>query len=284
MTIVNARPLGENDPEYLDALSKATPAEMIALRDQLIIAHGGAVLDNSGKLNLEKFRDTNAPNAAAASTGTVSRTVKIYGVDQTFSGSTPLEVEKQIGAALRAASAANFERGAQPRDPTTGQFISKEELNPAEMYELEMKMKRGEITVQQFLAQSGELARAFDDLARNRLGLDPNAVKAANFQQSWASAATEFLDSEAGADWPGGDANKEILGLKLAELGLTDAEDKVGALKTAYEHLKANGGLQPNPELVKREKERFESATSAEEINAIARASIGMAPRQLWGR
>ena len=196
---------------------------MIALRDQLIIAHGGAVLDNSGKLNLEKFRDTNAPNAAAASTGTVSRTVKIYGVDQTFSGSTPLEVEKQIGAALRAASAANFERGAQPRDPTTGQFISKEELNPAEMYELEMKMKRGEITVQQFLAQSGELARAFDDLARNRLGLDPNAVKAANFQQSWASAATEFLDSEAGADWPGGDANKEILGLKLAELGLTDA-------------------------------------------------------------
>jgi hypothetical protein len=283
MTIVNVHPLGENDPEYLEALSKATPAEMIALHNQLIIAHGGAVVDNSGKIDLSNFQDPDAAAAASTRTSRVSRTVKIYGVDQTFSAPTALEVEKQIGAAYRAASAANFERGAQPRDPVTGQFASKE-LNAAEMYELEMKMKRGEISVPQFLAQSGELARHFDQLAKDRLGLDPNAVKEARFQQSWASASEEFLQSEAGSSWPGGDANREILGLKLAELGLTDAEDKVGALATAYAHLKAEGKLQANPELVKRERERFESATSHEELNALARRSLGMAPRQLWGR
>jgi hypothetical protein len=283
MTIVNVNPEGATNPEYLEALASAiTPAEMVQARNEYLIRHGATTPDRSGKLDLTNFRDPDA--AASATTGTVSRTVKIYGRDQSFSGSTVLEVEKQIGAALQAASAANFERGTQPRDPITGQFISNPEPNPAEQYELEMKMKRGEITVQQYLNQSGELARAFDRLSRERLGLDPNEVRSANFQKSWASAATEFLDSEAGSDWPGGDANKEILGLKLTELGLTDAEDKVAALATAYAHLKAEGKLQPNPELVKREKERFESARSAEEINAIARASIGMAPRQLWGR
>ena len=284
MAIINVTPEGSNDPEYLEALDKATtPAEMVEARNNWLIARGATTPDRSGKIDLSNVRDP-ADAAAAATSGTVSRTVKIYGTDQTFSGSSVLEVEKQIGEAYRAASAANFERGTQPRDPTTGQFVSKPELNPAEMYELEMKMKRGEITVQQFLNQSGELARHFDQLAKDRLGLDPSAVTEARFQQSWASAAAEFLDSEAGKDWPGGDANKEILGLKLTELGLNDAGDKVGALATAYAHLKAEGKLQPNPELVKREKERFESATSAEEINAIARASIGMAPRQLWGR
>jgi hypothetical protein len=281
MTIVNARPAGENDPEYLEELSKAnSPAEMFAAERNYFLRHGATMPDNSGKLDLSNFQD---PAAAAP---TVSRIVKIRGVNRLFAAGDILTLEKEIGAALQAAAAddSTSNRGAQPRDSATGQFVSRPEPNPAEMYELEMKMKRGEITIQQYLNQSGELARAFDELSRERLGIDPNAVKAANFQKSWASAATEFLDSEAGADWPGGDANKEILGLKLAELGLMDAEDKVGALTTAYEHLKAYGGLQPNPELVKREKERFESATSAEEINAIARASIGMAPRQLWGR
>ena len=130
-----------------------------------------------------------------------------------FPRSSLLELEKEIGAALQAVA---NERGTQPRDAATGQFVSKAEPNPAEMYELEMKMKRGEITVQQYLNQSGELARAFDTLARERLGVDPNEVKAANFQKSWASAAEEFLDSEAGKDWPGGEANKEILGLRFS--------------------------------------------------------------------
>jgi hypothetical protein len=276
MTIVNARPLGENDPEYLAALAKAAdPREMVALQNQLIIAHGGAVLDNSGKLNLENFRDP------AAASGRVSRVVKIRGVDQTFSASSLLELEKEIGAALQAAATV-VERGTQPRDPTSGQFVSKD-LNAVEAYELEMKMKRGEITVAQFLAQSGELARHFDQLAKDRLNLDPEAVRSANFQKSWASAAEEFLNSEAGKDWPGGEANKEILGQILHENGL-DNQPSAETLARAYQHAKEHGLLVANPELVKREKERFESATSAEEINALARASLGMAPRQLWGR
>lgn len=286
MTIVNVNPEGSNDAEYLEKLAAAqTPAEMVQARNEWLIDHGARTLDNSGKLNLENFQN---PDAADATTsGSVSRTVKLFGRDQTFTAGSLLELERQIGAAYTAANAWVESQGGQPRDAATGQFVSKPdpaELNPVDAYNLEMKMKRGEITVQQYLNQSGELARSFDQLAKDRLGLDPATVKETRFQNSWAGATQTFLDSEAGADWPGGNANREILGLKLAELGLVDAEDKVGALATACAHLKAEGKMQPNPELVKREKERFESATSAEEINAIARASLGMKPRQLWGQ
>ena len=152
-----------NDPEYLDALSKATPAEMVAASGSVDHRAWRSRARQLRQAEPRKFRDTNAPNAAAASTGTVSRTVKIYGVDQTFSRLHPIGGRE----ANRSRPPSRLSRQFRARDaasgPTTGQFISKPELNPAEMYELEMKMKRGEITVQQFLAQSGELARAFDD-------------------------------------------------------------------------------------------------------------------------
>jgi len=58
------------------------------------------------------------------------------------------------------------------------------------------------------------------------------------FEQSWADAVQEFLHSPAGADWPGGDKNKEILGQLLVANGLQDASDKVQALADTFEHMR----------------------------------------------
>jgi len=52
-----------------------------------------------------------------------------------------------------------------------------------------------------------------------------------------------FVASPEGADWPGNAKNVEIIGVKIAELGLTDAPDKFAALFQAYEALKATGVL-----------------------------------------
>ena len=58
MAIVNVTPEGSNDPEYLEALSKATtPAEMVEARNAWLIAHGATTPDRSGKLDLENFQD-----------------------------------------------------------------------------------------------------------------------------------------------------------------------------------------------------------------------------------
>jgi hypothetical protein len=87
------------------------------------------------------------------------------------------------------------------------------------------------------------------------------------FEQSWADATQEFLNGPYGADWPGGDQNLEIIGLKLQQLGLTDAEDKVGALAKAYADMKSNSQVQENPEIER--SQRLASANSAEEIRTI---------------
>jgi hypothetical protein len=55
--------------------------------------------------------------------------------------------------------------------------------------------------------------------------------------KSRADATTTFLQG-AGAHWPGGVKNRELLGMQLASMGLADAEDKVGALSAAFAELK----------------------------------------------
>jgi len=60
-----------------------------------------------------------------------------------------------------------------------------------------------------------------------------------NYELSWADATTTFLQS--GSDWPGGEKNKHILGLKIQELGLMDAEDKTAAIAAAYASMKSDG-------------------------------------------
>lgn len=74
-------------------------------------------------------------------------------------------------------------------------------------------------------------------------GIDVDALPQTSdrqFTQGWQEATEEFLHSEAGRLWPGGDRNRDTLARILQANNLTDSEDKVAALAQAYEFAKAN--------------------------------------------
>ena len=106
-------------------------------------------------------------------------------------------------------------------------------VEAAEKAELELKFKRGEVSSDEYLAQSGAVKNYLEaqgvplDELRDRLQEDRHR----EYEGSWATATTEFLQS--GNDWPGGERNKQILGMKIQELGLLNAEDKTAALNQA---------------------------------------------------
>ena len=75
-------------------------------------------------------------------------------------------------------------------------------------------------------------------MAEKNSTLKPPPVR--NTETSWKSATETFLAS---SDWPGGDRNREQLGLRLIALGLTNAEDKVQALKDAYASMRESNAL-----------------------------------------
>ncbi len=113
--------------------------------------------------------------------------------------------------------------------------------------ELELKFKRGEITASDYIEQSGALAQYLEKqgvpLADLKKAVEAN--KGNDYEKSWQEASAEFVKTSAGADWPGGEKNLEILGLKIAALGLSEAQDKVGALAQAYADMKRTGMIFP---------------------------------------
>ncbi len=140
--------------------------------------------------------------------------------------------------------------------------------------DLELKFKRGELSTQEFLEQSGAIAHY---MASHGAPLEQivQTVQEAQAQQeieSWRDAVQTFLTTASGADWPGNSKNLEMIGLQIQSLGLVDASDKVAALAQAYQSMKQKGILFP-PEVAVQAanelaalQEAMGSATSAEEV------------------
>jgi hypothetical protein len=104
-------------------------------------------------------------------------------------------------------------------------------------------------------------------------GIDVNALKeftaakqGERIQTSWAQAGEAFRNSSAGASWPGGEANKNILGQIIEDNNLLDAEDKVAALEAAYQFAIENN-LLVEPAEEKRAR-AISEATSYDELKA----------------
>jgi hypothetical protein len=267
--------VGENSPELTEKLKAAnTPAEMSEILRQWYVDRGA----ERDRFSPDKilFDNFNAPDAAVS--GPFSREIMIHGVAKVVVSDSELGLERAVGKAYQEAAAADA--GTQPRG-ADGKFTSRRELGVAEKTELDLRFRRGELTAPEYLKASGELEAAFDTYAKEKLGLDPETT----MHKNWASATEAFLNSPDGADWPGGTANQEIAARLLAENNLTD-QPSAETFARVYAHMKEHNLVQPNPELVKREEDRFKSATSAEEINSLARAALGMPPRNsnLWGK
>ena len=188
-----------------------------------------------------------AADAKAAETpADFSRTETIGGREFAFTATSELELERMITQAYKVAY------GVQPTQ-TVPDVVEVSDADKAaiaaaqaaEKAELELKFKRGDISASEYIEQSGAIKEYLEkvgiplDELRNTVEQGRNKA----FEQSWEQATEEFLHSAAGADWPGGEKNTELIGLKMAALGLVNADDKVAAMAQAYQALKAEGML-----------------------------------------
>ena len=225
-----------------DAIARATSLEEI--RNAALTAAQGQA-DEAAKAAADKAEaDKKAAEAAAAEVeDTVyTKTEVIRGKEFTFEAGSELELQNMITNAYRVADAVQ----AVPAEVVVAPVQTQATKEPTEAEraaahaELELKFKRGDITIEQYMEQSGAVKTylANQGISVEKLKGAVEKTEADEFTQSWQQASETFRTTSIGADWPGGERNKQLLGMKIMELGLMDAEDKVAALGKAYTALK----------------------------------------------
>jgi hypothetical protein len=178
----------------------------------------------------------------------LTHTEVIAGKEFDFEGATQAEIDAQVAAAYRVAFAIQQpqtqERVEVAPDPAA--VAAAAEAEEAARVALDAQFRNGTISTAEYLEKSGAVRQYLE-----KEGISVDALKSTveqtqttQYQQSWADATNEFLNGP-GADWPGGDQNREILGMKIAAMGLTDAPDKVAALAQAWAVMKHDGMFFP---------------------------------------
>jgi trimeric autotransporter adhesin len=206
-----------------------------------------------------------------------SRTVTINGQDFTFTESTELQLERAINAAYTVANAFQKTETVTVEDPTAKAAADAKAAEDALVArtELDLKFKRGELSPREYLEQSGAMK---DYLAEQGIPLDELKAavernREASLTQSWEQATEAFRNSAAGADWPGGGQNLEIIGLKLQALQLVDAQDKVAALAQAWQSMKESKMYFPYQAASAGDAAAAKAATDAAAAKATADAA-----------
>jgi len=231
------------DGAFQNDMSKITSVDDIVRAAQSLRERAQGVVYNPSSGQYE----STAP-AASTTEREFTRVETIGGREFTFTAPDQTTLQHHIETAK--AVAAEFEN-AQARDEN-GRFVERGGLvddggaEIARQSELELKFRRGEISVKEYIEQSGAVTEFLEsqgvplDELREVAGLR----QAHAFEQDWVAATETFLAGP-GGDWPGGNANKTNLQNALVALGLMDADDKVGALVQAYEYMKQNNALLP---------------------------------------
>jgi hypothetical protein len=195
----------------------------------------------------------NAKNSSADEP-LLQRTEIIGGREFLFEATTEAELDRVILNAYKVAYATQENNAPEVQvDPVAARQAAEKAAadDAAAKVELELRFKRGEISTADYIEQSGALK---DYLAKQGVPLDELRATVEQGRDnktvlSWQQATEQFLNGPAGSDWPGGNQNLKIIGLKIAEMGLVDAEDKVGALAAAYNAMKQEKLVFKNEEI-----------------------------------
>lgn len=162
-------------------------------------------------------------------------------------------------------------RSEQPREAATGRFASPtpdddaDAADIAARAEIELRFKRGEISTDQYLAESGAIERHLQSI-----GVDIPELQ----QRGWENATEEFRARH--PEWQGGEAAKSAMANAVISLGL-DSEPSVATLEKAYNHLLSTNSLPANPEL-QREQEylkALDAATDPRQVHEITAKYYG---------
>ncbi len=204
-----------------------------------------AAIERSPELGLTRDVETGRfvareKDAPAAATTAAPRTfekkgVVIKGKSFDFSAPSELELARQIASANEVAAALASDAAVTPRSSRAAyaKTQAEREQDIYDRTQLDLQFRRGELTTTEYLERTNAIG---DYLAEQGVNVAALAQEQAN--KSWSEATEIFLQSEAGANWPGGTRNRQLLGDKLAALGLLEATDKVAAMAQAYQALK----------------------------------------------
>jgi hypothetical protein len=254
-----------------ERINKATSAvEIQALLKEAAVAQN---LVSRDRFDPDVLLATEA--ASAPTPHRFARAIEVDGQKHFIESDSEVGLEKATNDFLRQTFSTPAATQTQSRDAATGRFAAEPAptTDATDAYakaELELRFKRGEISTDEYLAQSGAIER---HLAAQ--GIDMDAMRDASgrrFEQSWEQATQEFLHSSIGRSWPGGQENMRRISEVLQQMGAVDAPSAEN-LALAYQHLRENDLLCSNPEAEARQK--IAESTTFEEIVENARRAIG---------
>lgn len=233
-------------------IANMTEGELIQYMHTLAEQQGLATRDPFSNELIHTELSQNAPR-------TLSRALTINGTTYTIEGADEKEL---LDAELSLHRQLQQEQEQVARDER-GRFVSQQQAatESARNAELELAFKRGQISTDEYLSQSGAIERHLAELGIDVASL--REVSGRGFQQRWSDAAESFRASH--PEWQGGEAAKNALGQKLIAMGLVD-EPSVESLNAAYEALQREGGLPDNPEIAVSQK--IGEAKSFQDIQA----------------
>jgi trimeric autotransporter adhesin len=244
-------------PELEQAVRAASSPEAItsAIQAELARQTSAAEAEAATAAAAKAAADKMAADAtAAANTGTgFTRTEVIGGREFIFTAGSEAELNGKVLDAYRVAYAlgtgtvqeeVQVDPVAQAAVDAAAQAAA--EVETARQTDLGLKFQRGEISVKEYLEESGAVSEylAKEGISIADLKETVQKTQDSTYTQDWQAATSAFLAGP-GSEWPGGDVNKFNLQNTLVALDLMDADDKVGALVKAYEYMKQNGALIP---------------------------------------
>jgi hypothetical protein len=156
-----------------------------------------------------------------------AKTIIVNGVKTILEGATEQELLAKENAFMRQtfehAATTTQTQQTQPRDESTGRFVPVEQtITPEERANLDLQFSLGQVSISQYLEQSGEIEKHIERREQSTQLL------------GWESATESFLQSAEGASWPGGNEALARIGQIIQASGLEDASDKLDVLKQAY--------------------------------------------------
>jgi hypothetical protein len=232
----------KSNAEYEKAMSDASPSEMAELNAKLLASQTGVRHDPvSGRFVAvvvppELEEAARAAAAAANEPTEFTKTTMIAGREVEVSAAN----EEQWGESVALARQVAEVLTGRP-EPTD------EETHAAEVVrqtELQLKMQRGEITVQQYLAESGAIKSYLESqgVSLDAVRAHAESAQASSFEAQWARAAREYLDgpgSEGKGAWKGGQQNLAQVQLALEHLGLAESPS-VESIEKAVAYMRQN--------------------------------------------
>jgi hypothetical protein len=220
------------------------------------------------------FRDKYSPDLLLqveqpATPRAYAKGVMINGQKHIVEGATEQEASEKLIEVYRQALAQSpaEKENTRQRDDDTGRFVAARTDDPVVKAELDLQFRRGSISTEDYLVQSGAIEKHLE-----AQGVSIEALQAATAERTmagWQKATQEFLQS---SDWPGGVANMKLLGEVLVEMGAADMPNAEN-LRLAYQWLRDNNKLLPNQEI--EAQKAIGTASTVEEVRAAAQASQG---------